>query len=45
MKKGDFNEEEFKINRVTIPEKIKNIEVYQFKDELEEALSLIYLKK
>lgn len=45
MSKGDFNEENFKIKKVKIPEKIKEIEIYKYKNELEEALSLIYLKK
>lgn len=45
MKEGDFDEENFKIKKVDIPEKIKNIDIYLFEDELEEALSLIYLKK
>ncbi|WP_294705126.1 PD-(D/E)XK nuclease family protein [uncultured Fusobacterium sp.] len=44
MKKGDFDEENFQLKKVTLPEKIKNIEVYLFNSELEEALSLLYLK-
>ena len=45
MKEGDFDEENFKIKKVDIPEKVKNIDIYLFEDELEEVLSLIYLKK
>lgn len=45
MNEGDFLEDEFKLKKVRVPEKIKNIDVYLFEDELEEALSLIYLKR
>lgn len=45
MKKGDFDEESFKLKRVTLPEKIKNIEVYLFNNELEEALSLLHMRE
>lgn len=45
LKEGEFDEESFRLKKVTIPEKIKNIEVYLFKNELEEALSLIHMKE
>lgn len=45
LKEGEFDEENFRLKKVTIPEKIKNIEVYLFKNELEEALSLIHMKE
>lgn len=45
IKEGDYDEKEFKLKKATIPELIKDIEVYLFKDEIEEALSLIQLKK
>lgn len=44
LEKGDFNEEELKIEKITLPEiSPSKIFVYQSKDELEESMSLIYL--
>lgn len=45
MKKGDFDEENFKLKKISFPKKIKDIEIYLFKEKLEEALSLIYMKQ
>ncbi|WP_291255211.1 PD-(D/E)XK nuclease family protein [Fusobacterium sp.] len=44
MRKGDFDEENLRLKKVKVPEKIKDIRVYTLKSDLEEALLLIHLK-
>lgn len=44
MREGDFDEVEFKIKKIEISPLVKNVRIITFKDDLEEALALIYLR-
>ena len=45
MSIGDFDEEHLKLKKVAIPKLLNPMSIYTFKDEVDEALSLIYLKE
>ena len=45
MNVGDFDEEHLKLKKVSIPKLLNPMSIYTFKDEIDEALSLIYLKE
>ena len=45
MNIGDFDEEHLKLKKVSIPKLLNPMSIYTFKDEIDEALSLIYLKE
>lgn len=45
MNIGDFDEKHLKLKKVAIPKLLNPMSIYTFKDEVDEALSLIYLKE
>ncbi|WP_410207470.1 PD-(D/E)XK nuclease family protein [Fusobacterium sp.] len=45
MRKKDFDENELKIKNLSVPLLKKNVRVYRFNDELQEAISLIKLQE